>query len=323
MHSSTPLQFVITKTFLGMLDTVSKTFIVTSNEEQANSDQVEEYETMELEEETLIEKFQSKINKKMDDQSQVDEVEEVDNEANEENPSFNFLIKNELGFDVSLNALSGFKFQNLDLIDPEKQKDFNIDRIVLKNNRYCPISLEADFMGSFKSSIRALEEPERQRTSMKFKLEVTLHTHTLDLKKIFCLSTFKQIKKIIDGNWQPTVIAMGHSDLNGFYLNRKKQSEEDINTETLIICQTVTKLDKRRLYLRSPVQVNTLKSNIVTLHYNYNCFYLVLKDYKHSGHEYRSKLSNSNTFKFKRLLVFNDKLARDCLKAWSKMVTSN
>lgn len=172
MHSSSPLQFVVTKTFIGMLDTISKAFIV-SSEDQKYQDN-EEYDTYELEEDILIEQFRDRINKKNQIENKVILMDDEENEEelNDENPSFNFLIKNELGYDLQLEALSGFKFQNLDLLKPDKPKDMNIDKVLLKDNSYCPISLEYDLMGTLNSSIRALEEPERQKKSMKFKLQV-------------------------------------------------------------------------------------------------------------------------------------------------------
>jgi hypothetical protein len=120
MHSTKPLQIVVTRTFLSMLDTISKTLQVnsdSSNEIQAKSSGGE-YEIYELEEEMLLEKFK---NRRMQESIQpeehqddnrslpVEDFSDEKNEEHEENPSFNFLIKNELGVEVLLEAVNGFQ----------------------------------------------------------------------------------------------------------------------------------------------------------------------------------------------------------------------
>ena len=165
IRSIIPLQFVITKTFLSMLDAVSRTFVLTNELETKNQQQIE-YDAYEQEEDLLLEKYRKQLSDKVVLMEDVDECED------DENPSFNFLIKNELGVDVNLAALTGFKFENLDSIDPFKHKVSNVDKILLRKDSFWPISLEYDFMGSFQSSMKALEEPDKQKSSMKFSLEV-------------------------------------------------------------------------------------------------------------------------------------------------------
>lgn len=59
----------------------------------------------------------------------------------------------------------------------------------------------------------------------------------------------------IEGNeWEPVIITINQSSINGFSMNNKKAEQNYLN-DKIIICETVTKLDKKRIYLRSPVQV--------------------------------------------------------------------
>ena len=112
VHSSSSLQFVITKTFLNLIETVGKSFQI-KNEKIA--DKVEDYDLFELEEECLIEKLNKTIGKIDNYDSDNEENEQVDNDDDDDDgnsqdsTSFNFLIKNELGYDVSLESISGFK----------------------------------------------------------------------------------------------------------------------------------------------------------------------------------------------------------------------
>lgn len=162
INSTLPLQFVVTKTFLSMLDTLSQTFVLSEELLDNKPQQHLEYFSFDQEEEFLLEKLQNKL----------DTEESFDSGLDEDSPSFDFLIKNELGFDVVLKSIKGFKFQNIDSIDPMRHKTLVVDRINLKNNCVCPISLEYDFMHSFESGRKALEEPEKIRNSLKFSLEV-------------------------------------------------------------------------------------------------------------------------------------------------------
>lgn len=162
VNSTIPLQFVVTKTFLSMLDTLSRTFVLSSELIEKKSQQHLEYFSFDQEEEYLLEKLENKLKTE----------ENFDNDLNEDSPSFDFLIKNDLGFDVVLKAIKGFKFQNIDSIDPMKHKALLIDKINLKNNSVCPINLEYNFMYSFESGTKLLEEPEKIRNTIKFSLEV-------------------------------------------------------------------------------------------------------------------------------------------------------
>ena len=64
--------------------------------------------------------------------------------------------------------------------------------------------------------------------------------------------------ELLNKNWDPTTIKLDNSIINGSYLTKNAQSSSA--NDTLIISQTVTRLDKRRIYLRSSVQIiNTMK----------------------------------------------------------------
>ena len=66
--------------------------------------------------------------------------------------------------------------------------------------------------------------------------------------------------KITGRNYESVKISMDHSNINGYYLVKK---ESAISKDVLMVCEMVTKFDKRRIYLRSPVQViNTLDFEI-------------------------------------------------------------
>ncbi len=110
VHSSSSLQFVVTKNFLDLIETVGKSFQI---KDEKSVDKQDDLDLFELEEECLIEKLNKTMGNKVDDSdSDFEEIErEWDDggEEDEESTSFNFLIKNELGYDVSLESISGFK----------------------------------------------------------------------------------------------------------------------------------------------------------------------------------------------------------------------
>ena len=89
--------------------------------------------------------------------------------------------------------------------------------------------------------------------------------------------------EILNKDWEPAKINLSQLALNGAYLSTSKQS---LINETLIISQTVTKLDKRRIYLRSSVQiVNTMKFTI-------EISYPISSDQK--GADYDNSIESSN-----------------------------
>ena len=162
VNSSEPLQFVVTKTFLTMLDTFSRTFVLSNELLQEKSPQHLEYFSFDPEEEMILEKLQNNI---------VCE-ENVNTSLDEDSPSFDFLVKNDLGFDVVLKSIKGFRFQNIDSIDPMRQKASIIDKIILKNNSACPITLENSFINFFESETKSLEEVDKVTNIIKFSIEV-------------------------------------------------------------------------------------------------------------------------------------------------------
>lgn len=155
LHSSTSLQIVVTRTFLSMLDTISKTLQITDEKSSSTAGDVgeniaaiggpapssdpatatsgvsDEYSAYEQEEEMLFEKLKNRLvhDHEHEHESSPDHVERSspakdhysdektsDNnqqQQGEENASFNFLIRNELGADVYLEALNGFHVKKI------------------------------------------------------------------------------------------------------------------------------------------------------------------------------------------------------------------
>lgn len=190
LQSNNALQLVVTKTFLSMLDTILKTLKL--NDANATSTDAStplaDYEQYELEEEQLMEKFRNRFNHENDEATVKDDdrspsLEDFD-EGNEltvgasdqsadENPSFNFLIKNDLGLDLELEALSGFKFQNLDFIDSKRDRSININKIELKNSLMCPIVLTSNYSNPYKSiTLSNNNDQISEKKSIRFKLKV-------------------------------------------------------------------------------------------------------------------------------------------------------
>jgi hypothetical protein len=177
MHSDETLQFVFTKTFLNMLDTITKTLRIEDDSSEPSLER-DDYDLLENEEDMLIEKYRDNIGKNPQDElanSDLEEFEEADaDDKYDDNPSFNFLVKNELGFEVSLEAVSGFKFQNIDLANSDSKREINIDKINLKDGNSCPITIKNRLDNSFtyRSNNQTIENSEAEKKSMKFNLNV-------------------------------------------------------------------------------------------------------------------------------------------------------
>lgn len=69
---------------------------------------------------------------------------------------------------------------------------------------------------------------------------------------------------MINSEWEPINIIMNHLTLNGYYVNEKGMKGP---SESLIVCETVTNLDKRRIYLRSQIQVINMMDMSVDITY--------------------------------------------------------
>lgn len=99
--SETSLQFVVTRTFMGLIDTVVKTLTIGDEaNEKAEGELFEDKTEVEMEENLIMENLRA---------GQLVEEDELLIDEDEENLSFGFLVKNELGFDVQLESLFGFK----------------------------------------------------------------------------------------------------------------------------------------------------------------------------------------------------------------------
>jgi hypothetical protein len=175
MHSDDTLQFVFTKTFFEMLDTITKTLRIEDESSELSADR-EDYDMLENEEDLLIEKYRDLMSKDKEPSAYSDLEDEVDaDDKYDENPSFNFLVKNELGFDVSLEAVAGFKFHNIDCAD----KNDNIDKISLKDGNTYPITMKSssDSDNAFayrskRSNSQTVDSAAVERKSMRFNLDV-------------------------------------------------------------------------------------------------------------------------------------------------------
>jgi hypothetical protein len=245
MHSSTPLQFVVTKSFLNILDTVLKTFKLDQNE---NSDDKNKEKRLSIDsylDDTESESKKSKYDKSMsfDSSSKLDNIFSDDTNDKEyeyeESLTLNFIVKNELGIEVLLEALSGFKFLSekvVTTVDDDniiKNSLVRLDKVELKNKQFKAISLNNNEINAFKAS----EDEENkeifqqmQHHLLKFKMNI----QTQDL-------------------WQPIFVGIGKTSINAYYMSKLKGGAVD--EEILLICETETNLEKRKIRLRTAVQI--------------------------------------------------------------------
>ncbi len=107
IHSEVSLQFVVTKTFVGLLDTVGRTLTLADEDAEEATEWSEVKEDLEKEEDLIIEKLAGERRKAAEEEVVAEGLEDGETEE-EENLSFNFLVKNELGVDVRLESLFGF-----------------------------------------------------------------------------------------------------------------------------------------------------------------------------------------------------------------------
>ncbi len=177
MHSDVTLQFIVTKTFLNMLDTITKTLRIEDDSSEPSLER-DDYDMLENEEDQLIERYRDRMGKNPQDElasSDLEDLDEADaDDKYDDNPSFNFLVKNELGFDVSLEALSGFKFQNIDLAVSNQRREINIDKISLQNGHSCPITMKNSLDNTFayRTNSQMADNNEVEKKSMKFNFSV-------------------------------------------------------------------------------------------------------------------------------------------------------
>ena len=159
INSSLPLQFVITRTFVSLLDRVTKA--VTINGETPDIYELDE------EEDILRENLRY---------LSTEDINEFDNDDENFSPSFNFLVKNELGVDILFEAISGFKFYNVSYKPDLSKGDRYIDKITLKNDESYPIT---QAMHKCTDNLNILshstleEQTKAQYKLMKFKIDVS------------------------------------------------------------------------------------------------------------------------------------------------------
>jgi hypothetical protein len=56
-------------------------------------------------------------------------------------------------------------------------------------------------------------------------------------------------------DYETVAVNMENSTLNGYFLTKSLKNPAKANKDVLMICETVTKFDKRRIFLRSSIQV--------------------------------------------------------------------
>ena len=112
ISSTNNFQFVFTHTFFNLIDTIMNNYTILNGDKKTLSE--ENYDALKLEENNLIEMMKkeektgemSDASRAKSPESDSDEDEDVDN------PSFKILIKNELGFDLDLESITGFKVRS-------------------------------------------------------------------------------------------------------------------------------------------------------------------------------------------------------------------
>ena len=192
INSSLPLQFVVTRTFLSLVDRVRKALTI-------DDDKLDIYE---LEEEEYILRENLK--------NELANTEESNNNNDDDtfNPSFNFLIKNQLGVDFEIESISGFKvkkfyifyceincfsfkftynvfrlfihffqFYNINFKPDQSPNDRYINKIILKNNESYPITQSFTSNNNMKHELShsTLEEQtQNQYQIMRFKIDVSI-----------------------------------------------------------------------------------------------------------------------------------------------------
>jgi hypothetical protein len=199
-HSEKTLQIVFTRTFLNLIDSTVKLF-TEKKKQQIKKPNARNFKSLYY---------------------HTDESTELEC-INEDESTSSILIKNQLGYDVILTALSGFKFWN-DRINRSGSTKFDdsFANITLKNNHYCPIILTESMQ-----SIMRFED--KTKKNLLFSLNTVLYQ-------------------------MPVNVNVSQCGTNGYYVSTK---------DDLVICETVSQFDKKRVYLRSPVQIrNSLKIDL-------------------------------------------------------------
>ena len=112
INSSNNFQFVITRTFFNLIDTITNNYVILNGEK--NEIIEENYDELKMEENNLMKMLENgDIYGNEEDLTQADlNIEDSDSDEESDNavsPSFKTLIKNELGFDISLESISGFR----------------------------------------------------------------------------------------------------------------------------------------------------------------------------------------------------------------------
>jgi hypothetical protein len=198
-RSETTLQIVLTRTFLDLIDSTVTVF-------------------------TDKKKLPKKLTTRNFKSLYTDSSMELDY-TNEDESSSSILIKNQLGLDVSLTALSGFRFWNDQIKSGSSLMDSQAS-ITLKTNRYCSIILS-----------------EAMHSIMRFE----------DYTEKSLVFSFTMSQK-----QQPVNFNVTQCGINGYYAGEH---------EDLVVCESISQFDKKRIYLRSGVQVRNYTSIDLVIEY--------------------------------------------------------
>jgi hypothetical protein len=75
------------------------------------------------------------------------------------------------------------------------------------------------------------------------------------------LMSFKM--NVGDNQWEPLTMNVSHLTTNGYCLTANNKQASITNSNSIVLCETIAVLDKRRIRIRSPIQViNTLEFSI-------------------------------------------------------------
>lgn len=121
----------------------------------------------------------------------------------------------------------------------------NLNQIKLGNDQSYPIMLQSDFMSTLKSS------EDHSPSASEFDLQSKQQHQNSSSDQ---LMTFR-VTMPEESSWGKQVVNVNNATVNGYYLT---------GSRNLLLCETVALLDKRRIRLRSQIQViNTMEFDIL------------------------------------------------------------
>jgi hypothetical protein len=112
----------------------------------------------------------------------------------------------------------------------------NIEHITLQDNHYWPVILTDALQRQH--DVISFQQDETSKQNLTFSLKLTKDSPTLSIN-------------------------VTKSGLNGYYVTKKNYQDD------LIICETVSQFDKKRIYLRSSVQIKNQLNIDVDIEFEY------------------------------------------------------